>query len=89
MISWLVISEPCSHENGGGESSHAGPAESREVHTHTLFPAFRLSPFSDCHQVLRRLGAKVVTTFSMVWLLGLVSSSYSSLESQMKHLVSS
>lgn len=41
VISWLVISEPCSHENGGGERSHAGPADSRDftyarTHTHAI-----------------------------------------------------
>lgn len=54
----------------------------------SVVSVFCLSPFSDCHQVLRRLGAKVVTTFSMVWLPGLVSSSYISLELHIKHLVS-
>ncbi len=64
--------------------------------TNTLFSppffltcVFWLSPFSDCHQVLRRLWAKVVTTFSMVWLTGLLSSSYICLESHMKHFFSS
>lgn len=47
------------------------------------------SPFSDCHQVFRRLWAKVVTTFSMVWLTWLLSSSYILLESHTKHFFSS
>lgn len=47
------------------------------------------SPFSDCHQVFRRLWAKVVTTFSMVWLTWLLSSSYILLESHAKHFFSS
>lgn len=47
------------------------------------------SPFSDCHQVLKRLGPNVVTTFSIEWLLGLLSSSYMSRESHIKHFVSS
>lgn len=48
------------------------------------------SPFSDCHHVLSRLGANVVTTFSMRWpLVGSACSLYGSEESHMKHFFSS
>lgn len=57
--------------------------------SHSHVCVFCLSPLSDCHQVLRRLGAKVVTTFSMVWLTWLLSSSYICLESHTKHFFSS
>lgn len=81
VISCLVITELSSHENSLSESSHAM----------LLFTLNQecLSPFSDCHQVLRRLWAKVVTTFSIVWLSWLLSSSYIRLESHTKHFFSS
>lgn len=46
-------------------------------------------PFSDCHHSLSRLGAKVVTTFSIRWLSGLIVSWNGSRESHIKHFLSS
>lgn len=87
LISYLVITLFGSHENKLGDSSHATLLfVLKPGATDTLVS---VSPFSDCHQVLRRLWAKVVTTFSMVWLRGLLSSSYISLELHTKHFVSS
>ena len=47
------------------------------------------SPFSDCHQAVRRCGAKLVTTFWMRWLCGLSLAEKGRRESQRKHFFSS
>lgn len=47
------------------------------------------SPFSDCHQAVRRCGAKLVTTFWIRWLFGLSLAEKGRRESHRKHFFSS
>lgn len=49
----------------------------------------RGSPFSDCHQAVRRCGAKLVTTFWIRWLFGLSRAEKGRRESHRKHFFSS